>query len=68
MIRLDTVLRVRLFGLKVTLLIGGIIIWFVGLRMNYRPAMLAAIGLVVIAFLLRFVKAPPPNVPNGPIT
>ncbi len=60
MSRLDTVLRVRLFQLKMALLLVALVIWFAGWREGYRPAMMAAIGLVVIAFLLRFVKTDPP--------
>ena len=46
-------------ALKLGLLIAAILIWFVGFRINNQPVMLFAMFLVVIAFALRFMKAPP---------
>jgi hypothetical protein len=46
-------------ALKLGLLLVAILIWFVGFRLNNQPVMLGAMFLVVIAFALRFIKAPP---------
>ena len=46
-------------ALKLGLLIVAILVWFVGFRINSQPVMLFAMFLVVIAFALRFMKAPP---------
>lgn len=45
--------------LKLSLLLAAILVWFLGFRMQSQPFMLAGIVLVVVAFALRFVKAPP---------
>lgn len=46
-------------ALKLGLLVVAILVWFVGFRINNQPVMLFAMFLVVIAFALRFMKAPP---------
>jgi hypothetical protein len=47
-------------GVKVGLLLLSLGVWFVGYRTDSPKAMYAAIGIMVVAFLLRFVKPKPP--------
>jgi hypothetical protein len=47
-------------GAKVGLLLLSLGVWFVGYRTDSPKAMYAAIGIMVVAFLLRFVKPKPP--------
>ena len=47
-------------AVKVVLLFLALGLWFVGFKTDSPRVMYAAIGVMVVAFLLRFVKARPP--------
>ncbi len=47
-------------AVKVTLLLVALAVWFVGMKTDSPRVMYAAIGIMVVAFLLRFVKPRPP--------
>ena len=46
-------------SVKLGLLLLGIIVWFLGYRENSQPLMIGAMAIVVVAFVLRFMKTPP---------
>jgi len=46
-------------ALKLGLLVVAVLVWFVGFRLGNQQVMLLAMFIVVIAFALRFIKAPP---------
>jgi len=46
-------------AVKMGLLVLAILIWFVGYRAQSHLLMLSAMGIVLVAFALRFLKAPP---------
>ena len=47
-------------AVKVVLLFLALGLWFVGFKTDSPRVMYTAIGVMVVAFLLRFVKARPP--------
>jgi hypothetical protein len=47
-------------ALKMVLLLLSIGVWFIGYRTDSPRTMYAAIGIMVVAFLLRFWKPTPP--------
>jgi len=50
--------------MKIVLLLSAIAIWFVGFRANDRMVMYIGVGVMALAFLLRFLKTAPPGPPT----
>ncbi len=49
---------------KLALLVAAIAVWMVGYRTQNRALMPVAVGLILVALLLRFVQPRPPAPPE----
>jgi uncharacterized protein YqgC (DUF456 family) len=52
--------------IKVALLLSAILIWFFGYQAHDRMVMYIGVGVMALAFLLRFLKPAPPAPPGPP--